>query len=155
MKFKLTFPNILLLTAVLSVAAGAVVFAAGYPARGDRLADIGWAALALVLTAGVMAFMHRFRFTTWLTLTLIGYIVGLVSALQLLMIPNVVGGYGVAVLTVVTFAGHGLVIGMFAEFIMKMHKVTHGLLDRMIKGDFRPRDKSKEDEKVRLPENRE
>lgn len=155
MKLKLTYPNVLLLTAVLTVASGIVVFAAGYAYRGENILDLAWAALTMLAMGALTAFMHRFRLTAWLTITFLGYIVGLVSALQLLMIPNVTGGYAVAVLTVVTFTGHGLVIGMFTEFIVWLHRVTHGLLDYAVKGGARTKPEPEGNEKVRLPENRE
>ncbi len=155
MKFKLTYPNILTIGATLALAAGAVVFAAAYPSRGETLSDLGWALLTLLALAACVVLMARFGLIAWLTLILLGYIVGLVSALQLLTVPNVVGGYRVAVLTVVTFAGHGLVIGMFGEFIIRMHKLTHGVLDRIIGDGIRPANDRKSDEEVRPSENRE
>jgi len=154
MKIKLTYPNILLLAATLSTAFGVIVFAASYPYRGTVIYDLFWALFTMAVMAALTAFMHRFRLAVWLTVTLVGYIVGLVSAAQLLAIPNVIGGYPVAILTVATFAGHGLVIGMFAEVIVWMHHVTHGLLGRMMKDEAGLLRKSEGDEKVRLPENR-
>ncbi|MEA3249007.1 MAG: hypothetical protein U9Q03_01465 [Patescibacteria group bacterium] len=157
MKIKFTFSHILMLASALLVVIGAIAFLGAYPYRGEGVMDLVWAMLVMLVMAALAAFMYRFRLTTWLTITFLGYIVGLVSGTQLLAVPNVAGGYAVAVLTVVTFAGHGFVIGMFAEFIVWLHGVTHILLDHVMKEGVRPR-KSKEpkdNEKVRLPENRE
>jgi hypothetical protein len=147
--------KIALLSAVLSLAAGTVVLVAGFVLRGGSGMDLIWAGATMLILAGLTVFLHRFSLTSWQISTQIGYIIGLVSAIQLLSVPNVIGGYRISVLTIITFAGHGVILGMFLEFIMWAHRITHGMLDNMIKGGLNRPNESKDNEKIRLQQNRE
>jgi hypothetical protein len=109
----------------------AAVLAWGW-ASADREGAYPWTILLYpAAVAGAVGLFVVRKWHAWLVFMLLGVLVGTVSALQLYLGPAFAGEFNVGLLTMLVFAVLGFILGALAEAIRGLHRVTHGLLERL------------------------
>jgi hypothetical protein len=113
----------------IGILAGAILFVVSYWFTDANPDDLAAAAVVLGTVTLAVALAHKFRLVIWSALTFLAYSAGLVYAIELLLTPDVEGGYRAAVMTVCAFALHGFAAGAFIELVTYLHRVTTRVIE--------------------------
>jgi hypothetical protein len=116
--------NLLRSAFAIGVTVGAVLFAVSYPFNVAEPNELAVAVIVILSVVTLTAVIWRLRLVLWSVTTFVAYLAGLIYAAEILLMPDVNGGYRAAVLTVAVFSAHGLVIGAFLELVSYLHRVS-------------------------------
>ena len=92
-------------------------------------------ALAYPLVVGVFCGVCAIRkWKAWLIATLLGMLIGAISAVQIFVGPRFPGQYRIAFLTLFVYTALAAIIGAVAELIRFLHRLTHDLTTKIPRG---------------------
>lgn len=123
------FTNLLRSVFAVGILAGAILFIVVYPFTDAVPDELAGATVLVATVAIVIAVLRKIRLVLWMAVTFTSYAIGLIYATELLLTPEVDGGYRAAVMTITVFVLHGFAAGAFVELVTALHRVTERALD--------------------------